>query len=484
MKAVKKTIGLIGGLGPLAGTDLLFKLVHASTSLPPDERFEIVFEQHDYDGMNELVDKDYNPSSRKFYVFNVIKDMEKRGVDLILLGCFISHTFLAEIQSEVKPKILNLFDAIRDHLNQQWSGVKRIGVLTSAFTKEQQLFEKNLPNIQLIYPNNQQHNDALTQAIYGNEGIKAGFLKGRSIDKINAVCQDLIEQDVELIIPGFSEIPIVFDVIKDSIATPLIDVNKIYAEYAINSQSQINSKDFKLGIVGGVGPAATVDFMDKVIALTKAHQDQDHIRMLVEHNPKIPDRTKNLIAKGTDPSISIYSACMKLEQGGANAIVIPCNTAHAFIDRVQPFLQIPIINMLEETAKEIVHKFPTVKQVGLLATTGTIQSKIYQNIFTQYGLEILEPNIEHQKVMMSVIYGEHGVKAGFTDGECKESLINVILHLINNGAEASILGCTELPLVIAGSDDYSLAGKLIPLLDPTKIVARKCVALATDNKLV
>ncbi len=127
---------------------------------------------------------------------------------------------------------------------------------------------------------------------------------------------------------------------------------------------------FKIGVVGGVGPAATTDFMGKVVANTHASKDQDHIKMLVEQNPQIPDRTENIIGNGIDPSIALYSVCKKLEQGGANIVAIPCNTAHAYVERIQRNLSIPIVNMLRETVNHITTNYPDVKTVGLLATTG------------------------------------------------------------------------------------------------------------------
>jgi aspartate racemase len=110
-------------------------------------------------------------------------------------------------------------------------------------------------------------------------------------------------------------------------------------------------KPFKLGIMGGVGPSATVDFMKKIIQNTPATKDQDHIKMVVEQNPQIPDRTANIVWNETDPTIAMFSTCKRLEQEGADAIAIPCNTAHAFVKNIQEHLNIPILNMLTSTTR-------------------------------------------------------------------------------------------------------------------------------------
>src|SRR5690606_850527 len=111
---------------------------------------------------------------------------------------------------------------------------------------------------------------------------------------------------------------------------------------------------FKLGILGGVGPSATVDLMNKIIAHTPARRDQDHIKMIVEQNPQIPDRTANLVYNEEDPTIAMFSTCKRLEAEGADVIAIPCNTAHAFVESIQQYLKIPIINMLDATVDHIV----------------------------------------------------------------------------------------------------------------------------------
>lgn len=191
-----------------------------------------------------------------------------------------------------------------------------------------------------------------------------------------------------------------------------IDSNLIYARYVIANGAQASAKEFKIGVVGGVGPAATVDFVGKIVRNTKANKDQDHIKLVVEQNPQIPDRTENLIGNGTDPTIALYSPCKKLESADADIIAIPCNTAHAFVERIQPYLGIPVINMLTATVEHIQVTLPKDSAVGLLATNGTLKSGIYAEAAANAEIKLLVPDDEYQAKVMNAIYGDRGVKAG------------------------------------------------------------------------
>ena len=229
-----------------------------------------------------------------------------------------------------------------------------------------------------------------------------------------------------------------------------------------------------LGVVGGVGPSATVDFMDKLIRHTPASRDQDHIRMIVDHDPTIPDRTAYLLGEGPDPTASILAACKRLEAYGADLIAIPCNTAHAFVESIQRDLTIPIINMLLETAQYIEDHHGGVKTIGLLATNGTLKSCIYHDLIEQTGRKVVVPDEAHQGLVMNAIYA---VKAGNTEGTSLEEFRLALAHIINAGAGLVILGCTELPLLSARIDMNSEGNESIPVLDPGDILARKCVEI-------
>ncbi|MBU1564955.1 MAG: amino acid racemase [Proteobacteria bacterium] len=472
----KTRFGIVGGLGPLAGADLFQKLLKATPARSDRDHYYIIIEQHPFDD-SLAPDGSFEPRRHKFYVYNTIKHFESRSVDVVLLGCFLSHSFLAEIEPELQPRIISIFEALSQHLRSVFPHVRRLGVLTSSYARRVDLFEKNLPGYQLIYPDDISQNNDLSEAIYGPEGIKAGNLGGEVVEMICRACLSLIAQGAECIVPGFTEIPLILDAIRNTINRPIIDCNQVYAEYAVSCQTSRTIRSGKLGIVGGVGPAATVDFMEKIIRQTKVGRDQDHIRMIVEHNPQIPDRTANLLRGDTDPTIPLFSACRKLEQAGADAIAIPCNTAHAFFDRIQPHLSIPILNMLELTACHIARQHPGRKNIGLLATTGTVQSGIYRDVLERAGLRCLVPAEGFQELVMAVIYGPKGVKADFDYNLCRQNLSLVVNYLQEIGAEALILGCTELPLVLSATDTTAGDTASLPIFDPTEILAARCVEL-------
>lgn len=236
-----------------------------------------------------------------------------------------------------------------------------------------------------------------------------------------------------------------------------------------------------LGVVGGVGPSATVDFLDKIIRNTPAFRDQDHIRMIVDHDPTIPDRTASLLGEGPDPTASLDAACKRLQAYGADLIAIPCNTAHAFIEPIQRDLSIPIINMLLETAQIIEDHHGGVKTIGLLATRGTLKSRIYHDLIEPTGRRLMVPDATHQDLLMNAIYGDKGVKAGFTDGICVDEFRQVLRHVISAGAELVILACTELPLLSARIDIDSKNREDVQILDPGEILALKCVKECLEN---
>lgn len=479
LTSTRMKFGIVGGLGAIGGADLLLKIIKSTPADGDHEQLDISFEQSPFDDSAAIADEHYNPGHRKFHVYNTLLDMEQRGCKAALVPCFVSHSFLDEIAPEVSLTILSILEAIRDNLRRDHPSVRRVGVLTSSYVRKTGVFDRALGQMyDVIYPDQDVQSAAVMPAVYGPEGIKAGRLSGRSVDMVAMACENLIQRGAELVILGSTELPILMDALKQRLDIPILDANQAYADFAVAYRDAPATRPFKLGVVGGVGPAATVDFMDKVVKGTTAARDQDHIKMVVEQNPQIPDRTANLISDGDDPTIALYSTCKRLVAEGADAIAIPCNTAHAYVARIQKHLGVPIVNMLTETVAHIRETHPEVRNVGLLATNGTVQSGVYQEFIDEAGLTLIVPDAPSQELLMTAIYGELGVKAGITDGQCRDDLRAAIGHLGDKGAEVVILGCTELPLIApeAGTRDG-----LPVLLDPTGILARKCVSLAQEH---
>lgn len=469
-------IAVIGGLGTLSGGDLFFKLLKNQRVLKNQLDYHLIFEQQPYSQINLPLYQEEDIKSRKFYTYAVCKNFEQKGVTKVLLPCFASHSFLQELQKEIAVPIVNIFDALIQHLHATVEKGSRIGILASDYVKQSPMLSSYFKGYELVFPDRQ---DLLMEAIYGDGGIKNGNFEGLPLEYTAQACTELIDKGCAVILPCITEISLIADQLRQR-GISLIDTNQVYADYALDNGTPAPEKKFKLGILGGVGPSATVDFMNKVIQNTPASKDQDHIKMVVEQNPQIPDRTANLIRQETDPTVAMFSTCKKLEAEGAHAIAIPCNTAHAYVKSIQEHLSIPIINMLSTTAIHIAVHFGTEAVVGLLATSGTIQSRVYHEVLTASGLDVLTPDEQHQDLVMESIYGEQGVKAGFTQGRSKECILKAIEYLKDNGAQVIVLGCTELPLLFPEQTEITVKESVIPLVDPTVILAKKIVLLAKE----
>jgi len=224
-----------------------------------------------------------------------------------------------------------------------------------------------------------------------------------------------------------------------------------------------------IGILGGMGPEATADLFYKIIKATNAKKDQEHLRIIIDNNPKIPDRTAAILGKGENPLPLLQKTAHNLEKAGADFLVIPCNTAHYFIPAIEKSIRIPVLNMIEETLKDIKEKLPDIKKIGLLATMGIYKTGLYDQYFNKYNIAGISPEEKAIAKIMEVIYA---VKADKLSRDIKESMLKIAGDLINNGAEAIIAGCTEIPLILKQKDIS------VPLIDPTNILAKAAVKKA------
>lgn len=195
-----------------------------------------------------------------------------------------------------------------------------------------------------------------------------------------------------------------------------------------------------VGIIGGMGPLATVDLYRRIVLRTKALKDQDHIHVIIDSNTNIPDRTKAIIANGEDPTVELIKSAKILEAAGADFLIMPCNTAHYFIDVIKESVHIPFVNMLEETVNYTNDKYGEYITVGIMATDGTIKSKIYEDYFKKLGIKTVIPE-ETQEKIMKFIY--EVIKSGRYD-EGTELFYDCVSELKEKGANAFLLGCTEL----------------------------------------
>jgi aspartate racemase len=232
-----------------------------------------------------------------------------------------------------------------------------------------------------------------------------------------------------------------------------------------------------IGILGGMGPAATVDLFTKIVERTKVKKDQDHLRILIDNNPKIPDRTLAIQGKAPTPLPELVRSAKILENAGADFIVIPCVTAHYYYNSLQKRIKIPILHVVEETMKYIEKKMKGIGKIGLIATEGTIHTGLFQKAFSNNAMELILPTPEVQrKWVTEAIYGKKGIKAVGPSEHSKRLIRKASENLIKQGAQAIIAGCTEVPLVLKGGD------LPIPVIDPISVLASAAVGKARGKR--
>lgn len=214
-----------------------------------------------------------------------------------------------------------------------------------------------------------------------------------------------------------------------------------------------------IGVLGGMGPEATVDFMTKVIALTPAEKDQDHIRMLVDHNPTVPNRQTAILDNGEDPGPALAEMAKRLEQAGADMLVIPCNTAYVFAASVREAVNIPLISIIDVTIDAVLQRDSSIGSVGVLATNGCLQGGVYQEALQSRSLSAVLPSGDELTELMVLV---NKIKAGDKSTSVAAAMRELANALVARGAEAIVAGCTEIPLVL---DESMLSVALISSTD-------------------
>ena len=216
-----------------------------------------------------------------------------------------------------------------------------------------------------------------------------------------------------------------------------------------------------LGIIGGMGPLATVKLFNKIVLLTDASSDQEHLDIVVYNKTTIPDRTQFIKGTGENPIQHLVYAANQLELAGADYLIMPCNTAHFFYSEIIKHINIPFISMIEETVNYVVKEYPQLRQIGLLATEGTIMAKIYDKAFGDSGIEVIKPSFEDQQVVSGIIYD---IKKGNDNMDIKKYK-DVINRMQSRGVQMFVLGCTELSVA------YEMFNMDISCIDPSEIIA-------------
>ena len=229
-----------------------------------------------------------------------------------------------------------------------------------------------------------------------------------------------------------------------------------------------NKKQFRLGILGGMGPMAGVWFQKIIIDSTSATKDQDHIQVVCFTNPKIPDRTNSLLKDGGKDYVKEVSKSLKvLAEAGANFLAIPCNTAHARLKQIQANISVPILDMIDLTVNEVVDNFCN---VIILATDATIKEKVYQLKNKTNNINWIYPDKKTQKKVSKIIYS---IKAG-REKNILENIVSMVKKL-NKNSNAVIFACTELSIYAKEARKFIK----IPIIDPLEVLAKEVVRLGT-----
>lgn len=227
-----------------------------------------------------------------------------------------------------------------------------------------------------------------------------------------------------------------------------------------------------IGIIGGMGPAATIDLYKKIVEETPAEKDQDHIHVIIDSYPQIEDRTGYILHGGKNPSAKLVESAKRLEAAGADALIMPCNTAHYFAKDIENAVYIPLIHIVKCSAEAIKREHPYVKKIGLIATSGTIKAGVYSDILKKYGFETIDLPEKTENNIMDCIY--KGVKAGKTE-EYSKLFQQCVDEIAGLGADILIEGCTEIPLIMPYVET------ILPTIDATYELARAAVKFALNK---
>ena len=204
-----------------------------------------------------------------------------------------------------------------------------------------------------------------------------------------------------------------------------------------------------VGVIGGMGPAATLDFFERILKRTKALRDQDHIRLIIDSNTQVPDRNAASEGRGPSPAPALIASARGLQHAGADFIVMACNAAHGWENEIRSAVDVPFLSIVQVTLEATASLEPRPKHVGILAADGALNAQIYQRALTRAGLTPLVLEAPDQQAFMEALYR---IKSGDVGTAAKASFKSLGEKLLAQGAQAIIAGCTEVPLVLSQTD--------------------------------
>lgn len=455
-----KTYGIVSGLAPKGAVTMKSALLSVATN--KGLQVEVV--------MDDRIPPMDAPDSRtaladqKITVMDAVSALAEEGVAAVLVAGLKAQSFLPEVQTETQVPVVSLWKVVADCARKQ--DVTKIGVLGGCDETEKKGLVAAFSGLELVFPSDE------IGCCCSPEDLATYVVR---------VAEDLKAQGAELLLPWCEHAVEALTVLEGK-GFPVCNPYVLVGDYVVEREWKRLAKPFKVGMIGGLGPAATVDLYDKITRFTPAKTDQEHIKVVVEQNPQTADRTAFLLHGGDDPTLALYDCAKRLEKDGCDALIVPCNTAHAFVPFLERHVKVPFINMQRVTMEEIQRKLGKDARIGLLATSGTIQTGIYAEKAKAMGMPIFTPDEEHQARVMAAIYGPQGAKAGYTDGVCREDLVSAAEYLVKTyDCNCLILGCTELPLILDEDDHFPVAGKAVCVVDPTAVLARKVVEVALET---
>lgn len=234
--------------------------------------------------------------------------------------------------------------------------------------------------------------------------------------------------------------------------------------------------DRTLGVLGGMGPLASAQFMLRLTLLTPAQRDQDHIPTILWSDPRVPDRTRGKLAGGDDPLPWLLRGIRGLRQAGAEAIAIPCNTAHGWFEEMQAEAGCPILHIVDAADADLARQGIAPGLIGVMGTAATLAMRLYQDRLAERGWTCITPSDDEMARLVTPAIAQ--VKANHV-GDAYEPLAEVVRSLKARGVTAVVLGCTEIPLGIQAGPSHTLD---IALIDTIDALARASIrgALSTD----
>lgn len=222
-----------------------------------------------------------------------------------------------------------------------------------------------------------------------------------------------------------------------------------------------------VGVLGGMGSYATVDFFKKILDQFKVQKEWEYPKIIINNNPKLPSRTRAILYDEPSPAPGMIEGCKLLEQAGADFIAIPCNSAHAWYEEIVSQVSIPVISIIETTVQYILQNYQNIKRVGVISGEVVIKKKLYEKAFENSKVIVIAADDECEKKVRKII---DDVKHNSINKETKEHVDKVVKYFLQQNVDGLILGCTELPLVMENLP--------LPTFDSSLILAKKLAEMA------